>query len=233
MVARVAKILVCLVLCTIVNAQSDVVTPHSVSRVVPAAVSEPVSVNGVSEVARPTSPVSVNGVSEVSTSTGDISLGFAAPPFFSWVTENSEPTSGALPSTSSKSNKGKIAGYVVGGLAVVIAAIGALVFLRLRSRRSTTHWRNRVTGTWQDQEGKAGGPVYVGRPVDRPFDGYYPDFKVPVASPTTSAPVFIREPRLAQPFSVPQRGHTRGSSSSHIRNDSMEMSPTTTRLVFN
>ncbi|KAF8210169.1 aspartic peptidase domain-containing protein [Mycena galopus ATCC 62051] len=204
-----ANTLVCLALCALVAAQSD-----------PGAA---VSVNGLTEVPRPTSPVSVNGLSEVTRPTGDVVSGQPVTddpgPYFSWATENSVPTSAAL-SGSGKSNKGKIAGGVVGGLAVIIAAIGVLVFLRLRGKRSTTHWRNRGNGTWQDQEGNAGGPVYVGRPVDRPFDGYDHDSKVLVASPTTTGPVFIRQPRLAH---TPERGHARGTSSSHIRNDSTEM----------
>ncbi|KAJ7680262.1 hypothetical protein DFH06DRAFT_1162402 [Mycena polygramma] len=216
-----ARILVCLTLCALVHAQSDAdVSPHPVSFVpVDPSVSGPVSVNGLSSVPRPTAPVSVIGLSSVSvpaeTAVSVHSLSFVPAPSLSGAPA---PTSMAA---DSKSNKGKIAGGVVGALAVVLAAIGAFLFLRLR-RRSTRHWRNRTTGTWQDREGKPSeGPVYVGQPLDRPFDGYSHDLKVPVASPTT--PVFIREPRVAQSFSAPQRGHTRSFSSSHYRDDSIEM----------
>ncbi|KAJ6499362.1 hypothetical protein C8R45DRAFT_982189 [Mycena sanguinolenta] len=183
-----ANVLLCLALCALVAAQAV----------------DPVSVDGLTQVPKPSSPVSA--------------ISYVPGPFDSWATEAAPPTSVSAPvSSSNKSNKGKIAGGVVGGLAVVISAISVLVFLRFRSRRSTTHWRNRPTGAWLDQEGKAGGggPVYVGQP---PFDGYGSDSKVPMASPTT--PVFIREPRLAYPF----RGHTRGAS--HNRHDSMEMQNT-------
>ncbi|KAJ6475307.1 hypothetical protein C8R47DRAFT_696989 [Mycena vitilis] len=210
-----ARILAALTLCALVHAQSAAdVSPHPVS-FVPAdpSVSGPVSVNGLSSVLRSTAPVSVIGLSSVSvpaeTAVSVHSLSFVPAP---------APTAMAV---DSKSNKGKIAGGVVGALAVVLAAIGVFLFLRIR-RRSTRHWRNRTTGTWQDREGKpSGGPVYVGQPLDRPFDGYSHDLKVPVASPTT--PVFIREPRVAQSFSAPQRGHTRGFSSSRHREDSIEM----------
>jgi hypothetical protein len=199
------KVLVCFTLYGLVCAQSGV----------DPAAPDAVSVNGLSNVERPTSPVSVNGLSNVARPTGDTlsmqPLSVGPGPFLSWATENSPPTATAASASGKKSSGGKIAGGVVGGLAVIVAAICALVFLRLRNRRSKTHWRNR-TGLWQDQEGK-GGPVYVGQSVG-PFDGYRSDLKVPAASPTTTGPVFIRQPI---------RGRTRGSLSSHNRNDSMEM----------
>ncbi|KAJ7925240.1 hypothetical protein B0H13DRAFT_1148147 [Mycena leptocephala] len=221
MTMGLANILVCLTICALTLAQSDVVSPHSVSFVDPAPSTGPVSVNGLSSVARPTGPVSVNGLSSVPVPTG-------APLTLSWGSTYI-PASTSVVSASSKSNKGKIAGGVVGGLAVIIAAIGAFVFLRMR-RNSPTHWRNRTTGAWQDSEGKfSHGPVYVGQPFDRPFDGYNHNVK-----PPTAAPLFIREPRIAHPFSTPERGHTRNSSSSHYRNDSMEMqgSPTSDATRF-
>ncbi|KAJ7096383.1 hypothetical protein C8R44DRAFT_812899 [Mycena epipterygia] len=225
-----ANIAVGLVLAVaLANAQSNAVSAHSVSLVsAPPATGSPVSVHPVSMVPSPTG--SAGGAPpETDVSTHPVSL-VPAPLTLSWSsTEIPLPTSSTAAS-GSKSNKATIAGGVVGGLAaIVLAAIGAFVFLRLR-RRSTRHWRNRTAGTWQDVEGRPSpGPIYVGQPFDRPFDGYNHDMKVPVASPTTPtvAPLFIREPRIAQPFSGPQRGHTRGSSSSaHYRDNSatyMEM----------
>ncbi|KAJ7262239.1 hypothetical protein B0H12DRAFT_321865 [Mycena haematopus] len=212
MTMGIANILVCLTFCALLATASD-----------------PVSVNGLSEVTRPTSPVSVNGLSDVPSPTGDTiseySLSYIPGPFDSWATESAAPTF-ASASGSSDNHKGKIAGGVVGGLAVVIATVGAIVYLRLRGNRSTTHWRNRATGAWQDQEGKAGGPIYVGQPLDHPLDGYSPDLKVHVAAPATTAAVFIREPRLAYPFSASHRGHTSGPSSFQNSNNSMEMHET-------
>ncbi|KAJ7072384.1 hypothetical protein C8F01DRAFT_244021 [Mycena amicta] len=191
-------------LVVLVSAQSDAVTPHSVSNV-PIQESA-VSVHSVSLVSVPTNTdVSPHSVSMVPISHDpDLSVlplsWVDAPLTLSWI---------PLPTTASTkaTNKGKIAGGVVGGLAVVVAVIGACIFVRLR-RRSTRHWRNQASGRWQDQEGKpSGGPVYVGRPLGH-------DVKGPIASPTTAAPLFLREPRIHR---------------THFREDSIEMQASPTR----
>ncbi|KAK7057246.1 hypothetical protein R3P38DRAFT_1168313 [Favolaschia claudopus] len=192
------SIFLCFSLCAVVNAQTDAPSINALSQTVPPS---PVSVNGVSQVPIP--------------SISQHSLSYDPGPFLSWATESATiPTANA--SASTKSNKGKIAGGVVGGLAVLVAAIAALVFLRFRRKRSTTHWRNRANGLWRDTEAKNEGAVYVGHSSD----DYFPDFKLPVPPSPTTAPVLIREPRLTQSAA---RGHTRTLSSTHPRNDSMEL----------
>ncbi|KAF7321332.1 hypothetical protein MKEN_00653400 [Mycena kentingensis (nom. inval.)] len=199
LLTTMVSVIALLALAAIACAQSNAVTPHSVSNV--ALPNSPVSVNGLSLVAKPTADpgasahgvslvnkptnnaVSAHGVSSVDAPGGALTL--------SWTsTVIPLPTNTASASTSS--NKGKVAGGVVGGVAVLVAAIGAVIFVRLR-RRSSTHWRNRTDGQW-NQQGKAEtGQVYVGRPLSQ---SYGHDVKAPIASPTTAAPIFVREPRL-------------------------------------
>ncbi|KAJ6609855.1 hypothetical protein B0H10DRAFT_451813 [Mycena sp. CBHHK59/15] len=214
---------VCLFLALLVCAQSNVVSPHSVSFVsnTISTTEPPVSVHSLSYV-----PASTTTTTDPDVSVNPLSF-VPAPLTLSWSsTEIPVPTT---TSGSSKSNKGAIAGKVIGGVAAaVIAAVGAFLLLRIR-RKSNRHWRNRTTGRWQDPEGKqSAGPVYVGQPFDRPYDGYNHDIKVSVASPTTpnSAPLFIREPgRITRPFSGSELGHTRGASS-HYRDDGATYTPT-------
>ncbi|KAJ7497234.1 hypothetical protein FB451DRAFT_1210554 [Mycena latifolia] len=194
----------------LVNAQTNLLSAHPVSLVpAPSGTGSVVSVHSVSLVPSPTTAAPLE--SDVSVNP----LSYVPAPLSGSFTEIPLPTS----TSGSKSNRGKIAGGVAGGLAaIIVAAIGAFLFLRLR-RQSKRHWRNRTKGAWQDREGKPSGPVYVGQLFDRPFDGYNHDMKVPVASPTTPtvAPLFIHEPRIAHPLSA----HTHASS--HSRGDSMEM----------
>jgi hypothetical protein len=203
-------------LAALVNGQSNAVSAHSVSDVpAPSPTESAVSVHSLSFVSN-TAPL------ETDVSAHPVSLVPAPQTLSGSFTEIPFPTSATITNANSrKSNKGTIAGGVLGGLvAAGIAAMGAFIFLRLR-RQSKRHWRNRTTGVWQDREGNPSrGPVYVG--FDRPFDGYSHDTKIPVASPTTPtvAPLFIREPRIAHPYSTIQRGHVCGSSTSHYRDDS-------------
>nr|GAT57644.1 predicted protein [Mycena chlorophos] len=207
--------LVLLSVLALVRAQSGAVSVDGLTSIPnPDTASSAVHVDGLSSVPAPETEVTV-GVTGDAVSTHPVSsvpLPSAtateepiSPLSLSWITL---PTSTLDTPSKSSSNKGKIAGGVVGGLAALIAALGACMFVRLRNRRSTRHWRNRTNGLWQDQEGKADGPVYVGSST------FGQDVKAPIASPTTAAPLFIREPRL-------QRG-------GHNRDESMEMqvSPT-------
>ncbi|KAJ7831249.1 hypothetical protein B0H13DRAFT_2113495 [Mycena leptocephala] len=124
---------------------------------------------------------------------------------------------------AASNNKGKIAGGVVAGLAVLLALLLTAAFLirrRSNSKASTTQWRNRVGGwRWQrDAEGAAppnppgaaakfapsgvgkrepGAMGQVHKPlISQPLVGYdyWQDIKAPVASPVQ--PLFVREPRI-------------------------------------
>ncbi|KAF7355807.1 hypothetical protein MVEN_00908900 [Mycena venus] len=195
-----------------------------------------VSVNGLSSVSRLTDPaLSVNGLSFVSVPTLPLSLSWGLT-YIPVPTDSSSSSSSV--SGSTKSNKGKIAGGVVAGLAVLLALLLTTAFLiRRRSKASTKHWRNRVGGwTWQrDAEGAApphssgagaakfapstigkrdlGAMGQVHKPlISQPLVGYdyWQDIKAPVASPVQ--PLFVREPRIRQqPDAVP--GHKRQGSS--------------------
>ncbi|KAF7315382.1 hypothetical protein MIND_00052800 [Mycena indigotica] len=189
-------------LIALARAQSNAVTPHSVTQV-------PIPQNPVSAHPVSSAPIASNtdvSAHPVSMVSRPAESAVDVPYTLSWSsTIIPRPTETG---NHGANNKGKIAGGVVGGLAVVFAVLGTCLFVRLR-RRSTQHWRNRTNGHWQDQEGKPdGGPVYVGNSFGR-------DVKAP--SPTTAAPLFIREPRL-------QRGHT--------RDDTMEMTASPTRNQF-
>jgi len=163
------------------------------------------------------------------------------------VSSSSSPSSSAsesLATSGRKSHGGAIAGAVVGSIA--FAAIAAFLFLRFR-RQSPRHWRNRSTGKWYDLEGKSssGSPsVYVGKPVDRPFDGnnrkLYPVTNAqtklassPVGIAATQsplAPLLIRDTRrptaddpfadASAPFVQAHRRNASSFSSSHYRTDS-------------
>lgn len=96
-------------------------------------------------------------------------------------------TSSTTTSSSSKRN-GAIAGGVVG--AVVVAAIAAVLCMRFRNKRSPRHWRNRGLKPWLNSDGGSG-------------DG---DVKRPpspiiatVPSPTTAAPILVREKHRSSP----------------------------------
>lgn len=167
----------------------------------------------VSVTSHPSDPVHVNPLTHVPKST-------TTPLTLSWShTLIPAPSAGAA--ADSGSRRASILGGVLGSLAVVVAAVGGfIIFSRIR-RNSTRHWRNRSTGRWQDLEGKPGGAVYVGQPVERrPFGAYGEDTKAPGASPTTPnfAPLFIREPRIA-----PSSGHRPGSSSLDASSTYIEM----------
>jgi len=171
-----------LCLAGLAGAQSAAVIAHSVSQVPLPETTNPIVVNPLSFV-----PVPSSSSSSIPTDP-DVSVlplsGVNLPLSLSWSsTMIPLPTSTGTKATS---NKGKIAGGVVGGLAILVAALGACIFIRLR-RRSTSHWRNRTKGQWQDQEAKS---------TAYPFgQGYGHDVKAPISSPTTAAPIFIREPR--------------------------------------
>ncbi|KAJ7045451.1 hypothetical protein C8F04DRAFT_1064818 [Mycena alexandri] len=213
---RLPSFLVCAVLCVlqVVYSQSDVLSPHSVS-FVPAPSATP---------ALPTeTDVTPHSVSFVPNPAGTAALATETDVTPHPVTFVPAPESTAVTASSTHTNKGKIAGAVVGGVAAIVASIGAFILLRMRAKQSKRHWRNRA-GTWQDPEGKpSGGQVYAGQPLDRPFDAYSRDSKISAGSPTTptAAPLFIREPRIGNPF-----------SSSRRRDDSMEMSPTSEATRF-
>ncbi|KAJ7733727.1 aspartic peptidase domain-containing protein [Mycena maculata] len=194
-------ILICLTGIALVNAQGDAVSAHPVSSVpAPTATGDDaVSAHPVSSVPAPTNTgddaVSAHPVSSVPAPS-------PTEPALSVHPLSFVPAPSSLMADKGKSNGGKIAGGVVAGLAAVIIATAlALLFMRMRRRKYTRHWRNRTAGTWRDPEGT----VYAGQPLE----GYNEDMKVPVASPTTptAAPLLIREPRIGYPFSGPQLGH--------------------------
>ncbi|KAJ7880407.1 hypothetical protein B0H13DRAFT_2050439, partial [Mycena leptocephala] len=180
-------------------------------------------------------------------SVNGLSFGPAAVPTLplplSWgMTHIPVPTSAVATSSGSKSNnKGKIAGGVVAGLAVLLALLLTAAFLirrRSNSKASTTQWRNRVGGwTWQrDAEGAAppnspgaaakfapsgvgkrepGAMGQVHKPlISQPLVGYdyWQDIKAPVASPVQ--PLFVREPRIGvDKRAETEVGHKRQGSS--------------------
>jgi len=163
------------------------------------------------------------------------------------VSSSSSPSSSAsesLVTSGRKSHGGAIAGAVVGSIA--FAAIAAFLFVRFR-RQSPRHWRNRSTGKWYDLEGEpsSGLPsVYVGKLVDRPFDGnnrkLYPVTNVQVESTSSPvviaatqsplAPLLIRDTRrpaaddpfadASAPFAQAHRRNASSFSSAHYRTDS-------------
>lgn len=131
-------------------------------------------------------------------------------PFAPSVTQTAEGQSGS-------SNKGAIAGGVLGGLAVVVAAFAAFVWFR---RRSPKHWRNRTAGRWQTLDNKdAGGggarSIYVGEPV------YWTHGDTKQSDPNPLPPLYIRDrQQVVDPFvdtpasPTSPRPHVRSSSTS-------------------
>ncbi len=97
-------------------------------------------------------------------------------------------TSSTATSSSSKRN-GAIAGGVVG--AVVVAAIAAVLCMRFRNKRSPRHWRNRGLKPWLNSDGSGGGDGDVKRPPS--------PIIATVPSPTTAAPILVREKHRSSP----------------------------------
>ncbi|KAF5354708.1 hypothetical protein D9756_005217 [Leucocoprinus leucothites] len=129
----------------------------------------------------------------------------------------------------SSSNKGAIAGGVLGALAVIVAAFAAFVWFR---RRSPKHWRNRASGRWQSfkfdnkniGDAHPQRSLYLGEPAHTTQGDHKPD------DPNPLPPLYIRDRQsAASPFidvpgspALPQ-SHARGgsiSNSSHHRRES-------------
>ncbi|KAK0504852.1 hypothetical protein EDD18DRAFT_316353 [Armillaria luteobubalina] len=104
---------------------------------------------------------------------------------------SSTSTSTSTTATSSSSKRtGAIAGGVVG--AVIVAAIAAVLFMRFRNKRSPRHWRNwGPVLPWVNLDGGSGG----GRDVKRPPSPII----ATVPSPTTAAPILVREKHRSSP----------------------------------
>ncbi|KAK0212924.1 hypothetical protein DFS33DRAFT_80665 [Desarmillaria ectypa] len=110
-------------------------------------------------------------------------------------------------STASSSSKrtGAIAGGVVG--AVVVAAIAAIVFMRFRNKRSPRHWRNREQ--WLNLDGSSG---HGGSDVKRPPS----PIVATVPSPTTAAPILVREKHRSLPSDPFSAGPSHGGSQASV-----------------
>jgi hypothetical protein len=138
-----------------------------------------------------------------------------------------ETETAAASSGPTKKQSGAIAGGVVG--AVLVAAVLVLILVRFRNKRSSAHWRNRITdGRWNlDQKDES---IYTANPMP-----------IPDAIPTTAAnfsplaPLMVRDRHGASVSDAPvspssPRGHRRNASSlgsiggSHNRTESFEMS---------
>ncbi|KAJ3562555.1 hypothetical protein NP233_g9494 [Leucocoprinus birnbaumii] len=118
----------------------------------------------------------------------------------------------------SSSNKGAIAGGVLGGLAILVAAFAAFVWFR---RRSPKHWRNRTAGRWQSFDYKNGDgshahhAIYVGQPVNR---AQLDDSKT--NDPNPLPPLYIRD-RQSAPDQFGDAPGAPSSPQSHARSGSM------------
>ncbi|TFK44630.1 hypothetical protein BDQ12DRAFT_27534 [Crucibulum laeve] len=205
-----------------------------------------VIVNGLSYVTphpTPTNPLE-DVFPETITRSGSVFVSYATItlyPVSATPDEDMHPPS-ASPDTTTAShstNKGAIAGGIIGGLAVLVAAIAAFICLR---RRSPRRWRDAPSRRWADLDRKAvvaNAPTPVER-VQNPFEQY--EVKSNLTSNQSSAipaikpiaPLFIREkhqqPTLdpfADPEASPLRDHHRRSSStfigSHRQVDNIEM----------
>ncbi|KAK0461349.1 uncharacterized protein EV420DRAFT_1640830 [Desarmillaria tabescens] len=109
--------------------------------------------------------------------------------------------SASIAASSSSKRNGAIAGGVVG--AVVVAAIAAIVFMRFRNKRSPRHWRNRRQ--WLNLDGGGGD-------VKRPPSPII----ATVPSPTTAAPILVREKHRSLPSDPFSAGPSHGGSSDSV-----------------
>lgn len=111
------------------------------------------------------------------------------------------PAAGATAASGSHHglNSGKTAGIAVGSAvgAILLALLGLLLWRR-RAVRSSSHWRNRMHGGWQDLEGKRAIPV----DNHASASAYPADVKRPIELDTAQvsrvdpmAPTFTRAPR--------------------------------------
>ncbi|KAJ7783069.1 hypothetical protein B0H16DRAFT_1495220, partial [Mycena metata] len=189
--------IVCAVLCVLqVLAQSDV-SPHSVSlSQIPATLPTETDVtpHPVSFVPNPAGTAALAAESDVT------------PHSVSLVPA---PESTAIVASSTRTNKGKIAGAVVGGIAAIVASIGAFVLLRMRAKQSKRHWRNRA-GTWQDAERKpSGGQVFAGHAIE----SCRHDSKGSPTMPTAHPPIHPRTPHRQSILLAPPTRRQHGNVS--------------------
>lgn len=160
-----------------------------------------------------------------------------------WSTQiHTRPTSAR--SKPASINAGAIAGGIVGGFVLVIAAVAAVFCFRSRRGSRRNRWKTHARGSWQDLEGK-GAPLAAtpGRPFDeaeRPEPGVEDNYTkyVPRTDgklsflPKTVSPTFTRimqhhSSGSLDPFADPQIEPQRhgGCSNDDVDNIEMKVNP--------